>query len=226
MSGKSEEERPLIIFDWDGTIIDSAEKIIRCMQIASNDVGLIEPTDDSIRNIIGLGLPEAIYILHKGINESTMCQLRDQYSKRFIEADLTPCPFFPDVEKTLDILKRKGWYLAVATGKSRRGMKRVLDNLDWHDKFDGVRCADETASKPNPLMLNELLALFDVTANSAIMVGDTSYDLEMAQKAGVQSIGVSYGAHSVASLNRYNPIGIIDNFLDLTTILDEWQLIN
>lgn len=209
----------LFIFDWDGTLIDSTGKIVRCMQQAIKELQLEEREDLQVKQIIGLGLPEAIRQLFPDITESDMNRLREKYSSHYIEADQTPCQFYPGVMPALDKLRNEGHHLTVATGKSRRGLNRVLGNLDMVDYFHASRCADETASKPNPLMLHQLLKELAVPAEQAVMIGDTEYDLEMANNAGVAAIGVSYGAHAVDRLLACRPERCIDHFDELI----EWS---
>lgn len=209
----------LYIFDWDGTLLDSTNKIVDSMQAAIEQLGLPYRTADEVRHIIGLGLPEAIATLFPAISSADNEALRSAYSARYIAADQQPCPFFPDVESVLAKLRSDGHHLAVATGKSRRGLNRVLANLQMEHFFDASRCADETASKPNPLMLMEILNELEVAASDAIMVGDTEFDLAMAVNAGVRSIGVSYGVHSVERLSAHGPELVVDNFVEIL----EWQ---
>jgi phosphoglycolate phosphatase len=205
----------LFIFDWDGTLIDSIDKIIRCMHGAINDVGLEKRSDEQVRTIIGLGLPQAIRQLFPAIAEPEMLLLCERYSAHFIEADQVPCEFFPGVMSCLEQLRGDGHQLAVATGKSRRGLDRVLHNLSMQDFFDASRCADETQSKPHPLMLEQLLNELKVDRNQAVMVGDTEYDLQMATNARLKSIAVSYGAHRRDRLEAHSPHLLIDYFEQL-----------
>lgn len=209
----------LIIFDWDGTLIDSAGKIINCMQMAANDVELPQLTADEVKNIIGLGLPEAIRTLYPGIDDASVQLLRETYSNHFVREDQVPCEFFPSVMPTLQALRDDGHALAVATGKSRKGLNRVLANLQLEGFFDSTRCADETQSKPHPLMLQEILQELDVHPDDAVMVGDTEYDLAMASNAGVRSIAVTYGAHSSERLQKHEPCLWLENFATLL----EWS---
>jgi len=209
----------VVIFDWDGTLIDSAGKIIACMQQAARDATLVPPTDESVRNIIGLGLDIAIERLYPGEAERKRGEVREHYSRNFIAADQSPCSFFPGVSDLLASLQAKGARLAVATGKSRKGLSRVLGNLEMDTFFVATRCADETASKPDPLMLHELCEEFGIRPNEAIMVGDTEYDLEMAQRIAMPSVGVSYGAHAVERLARWRPLQVIDAFAELEGVL-------
>lgn len=209
----------LYIFDWDGTISDSAPKIISCMQKAAEDAGVDVLDDEKIKNIIGLGLPEAIHALYPDISPEKAESLRVNYADHFVNDDVKPSPFFPGVMETLHTLLERGHMLTVATGKSRKGLNRVWKNLSMETFFHGSRCADETASKPNPLMLEELLVEFDVSIEEAVMIGDTEYDMAMAHKIGMKKIAVSYGAHHVDRLKSYDPVLCVDEF---STIL-EWE---
>ncbi len=202
----------LFIFDWDGTISDSAEKIIGCMQAAAREVQLPVLPSHTIKNIIGLGLPEAIHSLYPDISDDQAEALREHYAAHFIKNDVKPSPFFPGVQHTLEKLLECGHTLTVATGKSRKGLQRVWKNLDMEAFFHGSRCADETASKPNPLMLTELLEEFSVDVQEAVMVGDTEYDMAMAQAIDIPRIAVSYGAHHIDRLRVYDPILCCDSF--------------
>ena len=209
----------VVVFDWDGTLIDSAGKIIACMQQAARDAALAPPADESVRNIIGLGLDIAIERLYPDEAERKRDEVREHYARNFIAADQNPCSFFPGVSDLLASLQAKGARLAVATGKSRKGLSRVLGNLEMDTFFAATRCADETASKPDPLMLHELCEEFGIRPSEAIMVGDTEYDLEMAQRIAMPSVGVSYGAHAVERLVRWRPLQVIDAFAELEDVL-------
>ncbi|MFL0809443.1 MAG: HAD-IA family hydrolase [Agarilytica sp.] len=202
----------LYIFDWDGTISDSAPKIIACMQKAAEDAGLDVLDDHTIKNIIGLGLPEAIHALYPEITPNKAEALRLNYVDHFVNDDVNPSPFFPGVMETLHQLLDQGHMLTVATGKSRKGLNRVWQNLSMESFFHGSRCADETASKPNPLMLEELLLEFDVSVEEAVMIGDTEYDMAMAHSLGMKKIAVSYGAHHIDRLKNYEPVLCVDEF--------------
>ncbi|MFT6101646.1 MAG: phosphoglycolate phosphatase, partial [Candidatus Endobugula sp.] len=184
----------LLIFDWDGTLSDSTSKIVTCLQKAAETTGFPVLEDDVICNVIGLGLPEVMERLYPRLGDDEKEQVRLHYVEHFLATDKTPSPFFYGVEKGLRSLRSAGFKMAVATGKSRRGLDRVLDRLDMRSYFDASRCADETLSKPHPLMLEELLLEMDVSAGKAMMIGDTEYDMEMAQKANVHRVAVSYGA--------------------------------
>lgn len=202
----------LYIFDWDGTISDSADKIILCMQRAAEEVGLDVLPSNDIKNIIGLGLPEAINVLYPNVNSEKAYALKVNYADHFVKNDVKPSRFFPGVMTTLHNLRDAGHQLAVATGKSRKGLARVWKNLDMEGFFHGSRCADETASKPDPLMLFELLEEFGVGVADAVMIGDTEYDMAMAKTIGMARIAVSFGAHSRERLQAYEPEMCVDEF--------------
>lgn len=209
----------VIIFDWDGTLLDSADKIVACMQRAAADCSLLAPTAEAVRNIIGLELSRAIAQLFPGQSPAGVEEIRQAYARRFVEADHQPCAFFDGVAEGLQRLHRSGYRLCVATGKSRRGLDRVFSHLPEASLFCATRCADETASKPDPLMLQELCDELVCRPEEAVMVGDTEYDLEMAQRIGMTSVGVAYGVHDPERLGRWAPRAIIDHFGDLDAVL-------
>lgn len=207
--------KKIFIFDWDGTLVDSAAKIINCMQGAAEQLRLDSLEPVLIKNIIGLGLPEAIRTLYPGMGERDVDRYREAYSRLFVEADQIQCELFSGVGDSLLRLKESGHILAVATGKSRKGLDRALVQRGWLGFFDVTRCADETASKPDPRMLKEILWDLGGSAEAAVMIGDTEFDMAMAQSVNVDRIAVSYGAHSIDRLTPYKPIGCIDNFSDV-----------
>lgn len=203
----------LFIFDWDGTLSDSTAKITKAMQFAAGDMGWRPLDDHLIHNIIGLGLPEAICHLYPNVPALERQRLRDAYSAHFLALDeASPSEFFPGVMGVLNRLKLDGHTLAIATGKSRKGLDRILGVLELGDFFDATRCADETASKPDPLMLEQLLGEFDVPPGDAVMIGDTEYDMEMARRICMPRIAVSYGAHHIERLQPYEPELCVDHF--------------
>ena len=209
----------LFVFDWDGTLSDSTEKIVACMKRAALSLGLPELVDVEIREIIGLGLPEAIAQIYPHVSPRDRSALGVEYGRHFVAADQQPSAFYPQVLEVLRTLRDRGHQLSVATGKSRRGLDRVLKELQLSDYFDATRCADETASKPDPKMLHELLHYFGCDALNAIMVGDTEFDMSMACAAGVPRVAVSYGAHHVDRLRRYDPVLCIDDMSQILTLI-------
>ncbi len=208
----------LFIFDWDGTLCDSTGKIVRCMQLAARKVGLRDLEDFEVLNIIGLGLPEAVSSLFPDASLESLNVLSRAYSEFFIADDQSPMGFFRGVEETLHQLRDEGYRLTIATGKSRRGLTRILDDLGMQSFFHGSRCADETRSKPDPTMLRELLTEFRCPASEAVMVGDTEYDMEMARRADMPRVAVSYGAHAIERLRPYEPVLCLDHFPDIKTL--------
>jgi phosphoglycolate phosphatase len=206
----------LLVFDWDGTLIDSASKIVACMQAAIDEHGLAFRDEDTISNIIGLGLREGTGLLFPELDEEGHSQLHATYAQHFVAADQVPCNFFPGALEGLAALREAGHTLAVATGKSRRGLNRVLKATGTEALFTATRCADETRSKPHPQMLRELLQECAVKPGDALMVGDTEYDLAMAANAGVASVGVSFGVHSVERLLACEPLQIVDSHDEFT----------
>lgn len=205
----------LYIFDWDGTLSDSTQKIVSCMTQALKQEGIHAVGGDAIRHIIGLGLPEAMQHLLPDFSEEVRDAVRQQYVHHFVASDHLPTPFFPGVEKTLTALKEAGHSMAVATGKSRRGLNRALNNQGYEGFFHATRCADETKSKPDPLMLVELLEEFDARPHEAVMVGDTEFDMAMAKRAGVHRVAVDYGAHSVEQLEKHDLSLCMSDFSEL-----------
>ncbi|WP_346836460.1 HAD-IA family hydrolase [Microbulbifer sp. SAOS-129_SWC] len=205
----------LVILDWDGTVCNSEARIVSCMQRAAERVGLPVLAPEAVGDIIGLGLPEAIANLFPEAASDQRRQLGDLYSEEWLAARAEPLPLFDGVVATLDQLLSKGHQLAVATGKSRRGLNREFVDHGLGGLFVASRCADETASKPDPLMLNELLQETGCAVEDAVMVGDTVYDLEMATAAGMASVAVSYGVHHPERLATVKPRAIIDRFPEL-----------
>ncbi len=206
----------LVIFDWDGTLMDSEARIVACMQAAARDIGWSELSRDSVRDIIGLGLPEAIARLCPGMSGRQAEALRQRYSQHFVAADHVPLAFFEGVETGIRRLRgNPATRLAVATGKSRRGLDRVFGATGSGAWFHASRTADETLSKPHPRMLEELLAETGVAVDEALMVGDTEYDLEMARVLGMDRIAVTYGVHARERLTAYEPVYTAETFPDL-----------
>lgn len=210
----------LIVFDWDGTLMDSAAKIVRCFQAAARDAGVPEPEAADVRNIIGLGLDEAMDMLLPQVDAGTRRQVAQCYRRHFVDLDTTVVTLFPGVAEGLDRLHEAGYRLAIATGKARRGLDRVLRDTATAHYFCASRCADEAFSKPHPQMLHDILAYTGVSADRALMVGDTTYDLEMAAAAAVGSLAVSYGAHERERLLRHQPLACLDSFADVCRWLE------
>ncbi|MBA1229090.1 HAD-IA family hydrolase [Pseudomonas viridiflava] len=210
----------LLIFDWDGTLADSIGRIIESMRTAAIGGGMEARDDDSIKGIIGLGLPEAIRTLYPSITANELIDFRQRYADRYIAMDNVPSPLFEGVRESIEAFREEGYRLAVATGKARRGLDRVLKSNGWTDYFDITRAADETASKPDPLMLHEIMAHCDVAPERSLMIGDSSFDLQMARNAGMDSVAVGYGAQSLDALREHEPRLAIEHFSELRTWLN------
>lgn len=215
MSGRYD----LVIFDWDGTVMDSTARIVECMHRAGADLALPVLDDEAVRGIIGLGLPEAIRALYPDVDDHGVGRMRDCYARHFVAAEREPSPLYPGALETLAALRDGGLRLAVATGKSRKGLDRVWTGSDLGHWFHASRCADESVSKPAPAMVEELLAELAVRPERAVVVGDTAFDLEMALAAGVDRIGVSYGAHPVERLSPFQPLAVIDALPELLPLV-------
>lgn len=211
----------LVVFDWDGTLVNSTAKIVAAMQQAAGAAGFDVLAGASIQQIIGLGLPEAMSTLYPDLSEADRLSMQNAYKAAFVAIDSQEsCVLFDGVETCLAELERRGVQIAVATGKSRKGLDRMLAKYDWQDRFHASRCADETLSKPHPKMLHELSRALNKPSHQMLMVGDTTFDLEMARNAGIQSVGVSYGAHSVSQLEEYSPLAIVDCLSKLPAIIE------
>ena len=205
----------LLIFDWDGTLMDSEFHIVTSLQAAIRDLGLPERSDNELRNIIGLGLIDAVKTLYpKEASESFAHKIAEIYRGYYFGED-APQQMFPGSIEVINALKTQNYILAIATGKSRKGLDLALEETDLQDLFTISRCADETTSKPHPQMLNEIISALEVDKNETIMIGDTEYDMEMAYNANIKAIAVSYGVHETRRLLKYNPIGCIDDIADL-----------
>lgn len=206
----------LVIFDWDGTLFDSVGQIVASLQFAAQQFQ--QPlTDADAKSIIGLGLPEVAQRLFPAVPE-LHTEILQSYSEHYV-ANSSGDSWFEGVAQMLAELQQHGVKLAVATGKSRKGLDRVLKQTGSVELFTATRAASETRSKPHPLMLQEILAETGVQAEHAIMVGDTSYDLEMAQNIAMPSIGVSYGVHEPELLAQFNPSCIVDDVTSLHAAL-------
>jgi phosphoglycolate phosphatase len=210
----------LIIFDWDGTLMDSEARIVACLGESAVDLSLPVLGKEAYRQVIGLGLREAIAHLYKDLQEEQIIHFADRYRYHFVTANETPSGLFDNVRTMLEQLIQKGFMLAVATGKARRGLDRVLQETGLDSCFHGSRCADETRSKPHPQMLEELLDEFGLLTSEAIMVGDTEYDMLMAKTLGMDALAVSYGVHNKQDLLKHQPLGCLDSIEELS----QWLL--
>jgi len=199
----------LLVFDWDGTLMDSAAAIVASIQESCRDLGLPVPERERASHVIGLGLRDALAYAVPELPPSEYGRLAERYRHHYLARD-PDLELFPGMRDMLVGLKQKGYLLAVATGKSRVGLDRVLEATQLKPYFDSSRCADETHSKPHPAMLQELMQELLIEAEATLMIGDTAHDLQMAVNAGVPALAVSYGAHPRDSLTALNPLGCVD----------------
>jgi len=199
-----------IVFDWDGTLVDSESHIVDCIGYAADQLGLAALSYDRRKSIIGLGMREALLELYPELDHAQIVAMREHYAAHFFGRKTEPYDLFPGVLDTLEALKSKGVSLAVATGKSRNGLDKALQSTGLGRFFDIERCADETRSKPDPLMLKEIAAHYQYDYKDMLMVGDTSYDMSMAQQVNMPAVAVSYGVHALEDLHPYQPVKVID----------------
>ncbi len=210
----------LIVFDWDGTLMDSQARIVDCMRAAILDAGLALPDDARISEIIGLGLPEAVQRLLPDAHEAVMDRVITRYRHHFLTENRTVSPLFEGVEETLRQLTQRGYLLAVATGKGRSGLERALRETGLGGYFQATRCADECRSKPAPDMLDEIMDELGMFAPETLMVGDTEYDLEMAANARTAALAVGYGVHDRQRLLAHAPIACVDDIREIPALID------
>ena len=209
----------LIAFDWDGTLFDSTALIVRCIQGACRDLGVAVPADEQAAYVIGLGLAEALQHAAPGLPPERYPELGRRYRHHYL-ARQHELSLFDGTLPMLHALKARHHFLAVATGKSRAGLNEALASTELHGLFDASRTADETASKPDPRMLHELMREFGVPAERTLMIGDTTHDLQMARHAGAASVGVSFGAHDHAAFEPLAPLFVAHS----TAELSDWLL--
>ncbi|NJD24568.1 MAG: HAD-IIIA family hydrolase [Betaproteobacteria bacterium] len=205
---------PLVVFDWDGTILDSAGAIVRAIQSACIDLGLPPPPDERARHVIGLGLADAMRHAVPDLEPGRYAAMVERYRHHYLSGDHA-LTLFPEIPELLAELQERGCLLAVATGKSRAGLDRALAHSGLRSFFAASRCADECRSKPDPQMLEELLDEFGLPATAAVMIGDTSHDLLMASNAGVDALAVTYGAHPHDHLAEHGPLACLHSVAGL-----------
>ena len=201
----SRKQFDLIVFDWDGTLIDSTSTIVKCIQASAKDLGLPIPQDEAASHVIGLGLAEALQLALPDVDPKYYPRLVERYRYHYLSRD-HELVLFAGVRQMLQELSQQAYFLAVATGKSRVGLNRSLNAVKLLSLFDATRCADETFSKPHPAMLQELTRELGQDMRRTVMIGDTTHDLMMANSAGATGIAVQYGAHPQHELLACNPM--------------------
>jgi phosphoglycolate phosphatase len=207
----------LIVFDWDGTLYDSTAFIARCIQASCADLALPVPSVQDASYVIGMGLTEALQHAAPGLAPERYPELSARYKHHYV-ARQNDLSLFEGTLPMLHALRERQHSLAIATGKTRRGLDEVLHTVQLKGLFDATRTADETRSKPHPQMLQELMAEVGIAPERTLMIGDTTHDLQMARLAGVPSVGVSYGAHEPASFAAFEPLHIVHSVAEL----DHW----
>lgn len=210
----------LIVFDWDGTLMDSTSTIVTCIQAAARDLGLPVPDDRRAAYVIGLGLHDAMQAVIPGLEPQYYPRMVERYRYHYLAKD-RGLTLFDGVRDMLTGLAHEGYFLAVATGKSRVGLNRAMDAAGLLSVFHATRCADETFSKPHPAMLQELTRELGQDMQRTVMIGDTTHDLQMATNAGAAGVGVHYGAHSVPELEALGPMFIAGSVFELHDWLRE-----
>lgn len=200
----------LLVFDWDGTLMDSEARIVACIRGAITDLNLEPRSTASIRNIIGLGLREAVFALYPEGDEALLDAMVERYRHHFLTADPTPSELFAGARETIEQLAEANYLLAVATGKGRQGLNKVLEETGLGPYFHTTRCADETFSKPHPMMLEQIMDELGVEPGATLMIGDTEYDMQLASNARANALAVSYGVHEKDRLLKYQPLHCLD----------------
>ncbi len=211
-------KKELIVFDWDGTLMDSQARIVNCLRTTLQDMALAERNDAQLSDVIGLGFREALNSLYPDENDQFHIEFVDRYREYFLQEDKTPSVLFAGATELLESLNRQDYFIAIATGKGRHGLDIALKENEVEHHFHASRCADESRSKPHPQMLEELMDFFAVEPEQTLMIGDTEYDLEMANNAKVQSLAVSHGVHEQTRLEKFNPLTCVSNINEL----DSW----
>ncbi|RJG01407.1 HAD-IIIA family hydrolase [Noviherbaspirillum sedimenti] len=210
----------LIVFDWDGTLMDSTAAIVKCIQASARDLGLPVPAREMAAHVIGLGLQEALQMAAPGLQPPDYPRMVERYRYHYLSQD-HELTLFAGVREMLQDLSQQGYFLAVATGKSRVGLTRAMHAAELLSFFDATRCADETFSKPHPAMLHELTRELGQDMARTVMIGDTTHDLQMARNAGAAGIAVHYGAHPPHELQALAPVYAADSVPALHAWLSE-----
>jgi len=206
----AEKKFDLIVFDWDGTLMDSTALIVASIQAACADLGVAVPSREQAAYVIGLSLQDAMREVVPDMDEAGSQRLVESYRKHYLARD-NETVLFEGIREMLEDLRGRGYQLAVATGKARRGLSRVLEYSGLGPLFHATRCADESFSKPHPAMLLELMDELFVDAGRTVMVGDTTHDLQMAHNAGTHALAMTYGAHPAQALQQENPLAMFDS---------------
>ena len=218
------KQYPLLVFDWDGTLVDSIKRIVTSLQFASKQTLDITPGETQARDVIGLGLNEAIAKLHPDLDElqhaNDLNRIADVYRQHYLYDNTVAAPLFAGVKQLLDSLRDDGYTLAISTGKSRIGLEQSINQHQLADYFATTRCAGENKSKPHPEMLHEIIDELNFSAAQTLMIGDSEHDLKMANNANMHCIGVTHGVHNAATLEKHNPLTCLTNITELSAYLN------
>lgn len=209
----------LVIFDWDGTVMDSVSRIVSCVKTVQAKAQLAQSSEQAIKDIIGLSLDKALLTLTPQLTEVELHQMMAAYKVEYVENNQTPTPIFEVFDTLFSRLHQQGIKVAIATGKGREGLDRVIRESGLGHYFCDTICATEAHSKPDPQMIDLLLSRLQVERQDAVMIGDSTLDMAMAQQAGIRAIGVTYGAHNRIALERHQPIAIVDKPDELLELL-------
>lgn len=217
------KQYPLLVFDWDGTLVDSIERIVTSLQHASRHAANIDISEAQAKDVIGLGLREAIAKLHPELDAQNgsveLENIANAYRQHYLYDNPIPAPLFAGARQLLADLRHVGYTLAISTGKSRAGLQQSMNEHRVADYFATTRCAGENKSKPHPQMLHEILQELNFSASQAVMIGDSEHDLKMANNAKMQSIAVTYGVHDAATLTKHRPLVCLHNITELSGYL-------
>jgi phosphoglycolate phosphatase len=208
----------VIVFDWDGTLLDSTGAITNSIQAAAVDLNLQVPSYEQASHVIGLALASALKVAVPQVTPEQLPELIERYKFHYLKREGGLFPF-EGIPELLDELVALGIPLAIATGKSTIGLMRALDNLGWRKKFVTTRCADQGEPKPHPWMLNDICEELGIKPSEALMIGDTTHDLGLAKNAGAASIAVSYGAHSDDGFAAFSPLAVFSKVSELSECL-------
>ncbi len=215
---------PLLVFDWDGTLVDSIERIVTSLQHASKQTIKTEVSESQAKDVIGLGLMEAIIKLHPELDEKRQLaeleNIANAYRHHYLFDNPVPAPLFAGVNELLDDLHYSGYILAISTGKSRAGLTQSITEHNMANYFATTRCAGENRSKPHPEMLHEILDELNFSADDALMIGDSEHDLKMANNANMKCIGVTHGVHDAKTLKKHNPLTCLSDITELSDYLN------
>ena len=218
---------PLLVFDWDGTLVDSIERIVTSLQFASRQAIGSDVSESQAKDVIGLGLMEAIHRLHPELeaqqHADELNSIADAYRQHYLFDNTVPAPLFDGVSEMLIELRNDGYTLAISTGKSRRGLDMSIREHGVAEHFATTRCAGENRSKPHPEMLHQILDELNFTADRTLMIGDSEHDLQMAKNANMKSIGVTHGVHDADTLEKFDPLVCLNDVTRLSDYLGKLE---